>query len=307
MKEKQVSVVMCTYNGENFLSAQLDSILSQTYPIFELLIFDDASTDNTVKILETYALSHPIITVHKNETNIGFAANFKQALLTARGELIAISDQDDVWSQLKIETMLSEWNDGSLLIYCDSIRFNKTLPQNPVPLRHYRRFEGKDARKLFLFNTVSGHALIVKRELLALAMPFSDNIYYDWWLAVVAAYNGGVKYVAEVLVFQRLHSDNASVGRGFDHSKKEERNAYKQMVVKHLKEFKTVINIPVKDKAFLERFTKMLEESFEKKFHLPLFVFIFKHQKLLFFHKRKAITFFSNIKHTFRFSYNPDL
>jgi glycosyltransferase involved in cell wall biosynthesis len=304
MEVSKVSVVMCTYNGQAFLRQQLDSILAQTYRLHEILIFDDHSTDETIKIVEEYEAKYPQILLKKNEQNLGFAANFKQALLAATGDLIAISDQDDVWSANKIEKMVAAWKAESLLIYCDSTRFTNTLPANPVPDPNYRRFQGKDGRKISLFNTVSGHAIMLKKELLHLALPFADEIFYDWWLAVVAAYNGGVTYVDEVLVYQRVHSKNVSIGDGLDHTQKEQRNAYKRMVIKHLVEFQKITNIPGRDKKFLKRLTEMLERSLGAQFFLPLFVFMVQHRKLLFYHKKKKVSLFSYIKYSYRLVFN---
>lgn len=109
MWKPTVSVIMCTYNGEAFLKEQLHSIIEQSYPLLEILIFDDASKDDTVKILEAYAEKFPIIKIHQNINNIGYNANFEQALLKAGGEVIAFADQDDYWLPKKIENMISAW------------------------------------------------------------------------------------------------------------------------------------------------------------------------------------------------------
>ena len=103
MSTKTVSVVMTTYNGELFLREQLDSILCQTYPIHELIVQDDCSTDNTVEIIKEYATRHPFIKLYVNEHNLGFNKNFKTAVMKATGDYVAIADQDDIWFPEKIE------------------------------------------------------------------------------------------------------------------------------------------------------------------------------------------------------------
>lgn len=100
-----VSVVMCTYNGEKFLREQLDSIVQQSYPIHELLIQDDQSTDRTTEIIKEYQARYPFIRLHINEKNLGFNANFHTALCSATGDFISISDQDDVWHPDKLKEM----------------------------------------------------------------------------------------------------------------------------------------------------------------------------------------------------------
>ena len=77
--KKTVAVVMCTYNGEKYLRAQLDSIFAQTYPLSEVIVQDDCSTDSTVEILRDYAQRHPNLHVYVNNSNMGFNLNFKTA------------------------------------------------------------------------------------------------------------------------------------------------------------------------------------------------------------------------------------
>ena len=108
MEKKTVSVVMCTYNGERFLREQMDSILAQTYPIHEIIISDDCSTDGTIDILREYAAKHTFIKIHQNARNIGFNSNFYHAFNRATGEYIAISDQDDIWFPQKIEEQVKQ-------------------------------------------------------------------------------------------------------------------------------------------------------------------------------------------------------
>ena len=100
---KTVSVVMCTYNGEVFLREQLDSIVTQTHPIHELIIQDDCSTDHTAEIVTEYAQRYPYIRFHRNTQNLGFNRNFQDALSKATGDFVAIADQDDIWYPEKIQ------------------------------------------------------------------------------------------------------------------------------------------------------------------------------------------------------------
>ncbi|RYE14019.1 MAG: glycosyltransferase, partial [Sphingobacteriaceae bacterium] len=226
-----VSVVMCTYNGAAFVAEQLQSILQQTYPLKEILVFDDASTDETVAILQTIAAHHSLIRLHFNTTNIGFTRNFEQAMLAATGDAIAITDQDDIWKNTKIEKMMAAWRPGVPMIYCDSVRFSKNpFLDAKLPYR-YKRYEGNDARKLFLFNTVSGHALMIKRTFLQVVLPFHSEVMYDWWMAVVACYHGGVQYLPEVLVYQRLHTTNTSMYAETNFDKKKYKAHFKQMLI----------------------------------------------------------------------------
>ncbi len=95
-KGKTVAVVMCTYNGGMFLREQLDSILRQTYPISEIIVQDDCSTDDTMDILRSYAARDNRVRVTRNAVNLGFNRNFRSAVMKATADFVAISDQDDV-------------------------------------------------------------------------------------------------------------------------------------------------------------------------------------------------------------------
>jgi glycosyltransferase involved in cell wall biosynthesis len=303
MKELKVSIVMCTYNGSKYIREQIDSILQQSYPIYEFLIFDDASTDDTLQILHDYSTKHDFIKLHRNQRNIGYAANFRQALTAATGEVICIADQDDIWHQEKIKKLIEHWPESSPLIYCDSIRFSQDIPVDPKPNPLYRRFEGTDPRKIFFFNTVSGHALLLRRQFLSLVFPYPDNIYYDWWMAVVAAYNGGVSYLPETLVFQRIHEKNVT-GNTLDHTIKSHRNRYKREVLDHLRQFKLAPNMPGIDKQFISELEEAISQSLHKKFHTPLFLLMIRHGNSLFDHKNKKGKLLRNIKYAFRLTYN---
>lgn len=294
-----VSVIMCTYNGALYVQEQLNSILGQTYPIAEILVFDDASTDNTTQIVTEIAAKNGVIKLTVNEKNIGFNKNFEQALKAASGNVIAIADQDDIWVDTKIEKMLKAWKEECPVIYCDSILFSDTPPANPKSHAHFRRFEGTDARKIFLFNTISGHAMLVKKDFLPLVLPFTEGVMYDWWMAVTAAYNGGVQYYPEVLVLQRLHENNITAGSKKEQSVAEKSDAFKKFVIRNCHKFNTTPNMPSSHKEFLNRFHTLMQQSLVKKFHFPLFVFILKHRRLLFNYKKRRIGFFSYLKHSY--------
>ena len=297
MKSMKVSVVMCTYNGSLFVKDQLQSIIQQTYPIKEIIIYDDASTDDTVKIINEIAESNAIIKLFVNEKNIGFTKNFEKALRAAEGDIIAISDQDDIWIESKIEKLITAWKHECPVIYCASTVFFKAIPYKPMPHPHFRRFEGTDARKIFLYNSVSGHAMLVKKSFLPLVFPFEENIMYDWWIAVVAAYNGGVQYYPEVLVLQRKHENNITI----DAVPKTLLNKYdlKKSLLCHLEKFATAPEIKSSHKLFLKTYFNLLQKSIGIQFYWPLYKFIFKNRVVLFDYKKRKRSFFSYIKNSY--------
>jgi len=92
-----ISVALCTYNGELYLREQLESILKQTFPPDEIIICDDGSTDTTIKILEEFRRKSFIpVKVYYNKENLGVSKNFEKAISLCSGDIIFLSDQDDV-------------------------------------------------------------------------------------------------------------------------------------------------------------------------------------------------------------------
>jgi len=302
-KETKVSVVLCTYNGANYITNQLQTIVQQTHTPAEIIIFDDASTDNTWQILLQWKEKCQHIQLYKNELNIGFNNNFQQALLAANCPIIAIADQDDVWELTKLEKMLAAWvNNDTPIIYCNSLRFQQQVPTNPQPIKNYLRYQGVDARKLFFYNTVSGHAMLVKKSFLPIVLPFTLGVYYDWWMAVVASYNGGVTYVPDILVYQRIHNNNASVKEVI--SEELSFINYRSQVLAHLRQFMLAPNIPNNDAAFLQKLIYLFQHR-NNNFYTrwALFLCIFRNSKLLFHYKKRAFPWFSYIKHAKRWSF----
>src|SRR5882672_7797772 len=101
---KTVSVVLAAHNGAKYIEEQIGSIAVQTLAPFELIVSDDASTDNTLQVIQN-VLSECDFAVKtiRNETALGFRDNFLQACLLAQGDFIAFCDQDDIWHPTKLE------------------------------------------------------------------------------------------------------------------------------------------------------------------------------------------------------------
>lgn len=294
-----VSVVLCTYNGGLYLVEQLDSILNQTLLPTEIIVCDDGSSDQTVSILKEFSLKNPILKLYLNTHRLGFNRNFQQALSLANFEYIAISDQDDVWVNTKLEHLVAGFEKESSVVYCDSVRFNGSLINSSKPTKGYRRVLGTDVKRLFLYNTVSGHAMMIRKDFLSKVLPFPENGYYDWWIAMVACCNGGLSYVDEVLVYQRVHGNNQSVKV----RPKDERSLeYKRELVVQLKSVGRVPNISVEDTVLAKRMVEFLNYPIVGKRSWRLFFLIMRNANSLFFKRKRVFPFKSWLKGAVEFS-----
>ena len=215
----RISVVLCTYNGEKYLEQQLESIINQSIKPDELIIADDASSDHTCEIIEKYLQHFKFIQFYKNANNLGFQKNFQQALLKASGDFIAISDQDDIWAPTKLEILLASFDENTLLAYSDSLFIDENGKITGTSMSDEKSMiEGRNPLAFIRYNCVSGHALMIRNELLSEVLPFPEHIFYDRWFAFVASMHGKLKFVDAPLVLHRRHS--ASSGKVWAHKQK---------------------------------------------------------------------------------------
>ena len=202
-----VSVVLCTYNGEKYLREQLESVVHQTYPLHEIIIQDDGSTDRTMQIAEEFAASFDNIVVKLNTHEHGVNGNFFSAMRSATGEFIAICDQDDVWEADKIRFQVEAIGD-KLMCACHSKPF-----ADDGSFAHYdQRIPNIGLNRLIFCNEIPGHTMLIHRRLLDL-LPFGNcdavfqNRMYDVILAITAAAYDSITYLNQVLVHQRRYQE----------------------------------------------------------------------------------------------------
>lgn len=206
---KKVSIVMCTYNGAKYLAPQLDSILAQTYPLWEILIQDDGSTDATCDIVEDYQKRFPVIRLIRNPQNLGYNLNFLTAISRATGDYVAISDQDDIWEPTKIETLLHllETNPDKEACFCRSQEF---CDEHDIEPYWDPRRPNYGMERMIIGNMVSGHTMLFTRTLAdrcTLAQyEKTGGWYYDYFIASLAAAEDRLFLCDKVLVRYRRHA-----------------------------------------------------------------------------------------------------
>ena len=206
---KTVSVVMCTYNGEKYIREQIDSILNQSYPIYELIIQDDCSTDGTVNIINEYVNKFSNVQLYINEKNLGFNKNFESVAMKAHGDFVAISDQDDVWFPKKIEKQVRAIGEHDI---CCSLYVRGECLDEANILQMKFCFERQ------LFSSILGHTMLCRRSFIQKKENWLPSIWYDWSLALHGYLNNGVVAVNEPLNWHREHS--GEISKSFCHEKK---------------------------------------------------------------------------------------
>ena len=210
MPSAKVSIALGVYNGAAYLRPQLESLLAQSHSNLEIIASDDASSDDSVAILAEYAARDTRLVVIRNARNIGFSANFTTAFSHCTGEFICPSDQDDVWHPEKISRLLAALGEHDLA-YCDSAMVDAEGRSLGRKMSEDRTmYSGSDPLFFTFSNCISGHAMLFRRRLLERALQLPKQLYYDWWLAIVATCGNGVRYVDEPLVQFRRHGSTVT-------------------------------------------------------------------------------------------------
>lgn len=205
-----VSVALITYNGEQFLRPQLDSIFGQTYRPIEVIACDDCSTDQTPGILEEYRRSYGL-QFFKNEKNLGYVKNFENTVRRCSGDFIAPADQDDIWLPQKIERLVKGIN-GCGMACSDAFLIDEKGCEISTSALSYSNLLPSDGTSFFrlLFSSfVIGCTTLLSRELAQYALPIPQGEkFHDWWFALVAATKNGISYIPEPLLLYRKHASN---------------------------------------------------------------------------------------------------
>jgi glycosyltransferase involved in cell wall biosynthesis len=216
----RVSVCMATYNGSRWVTEQLASILAEIGPRDEVVVVDDASTDDTLERVR--ALADPRVRVVAQPTNAGYVRSFETALRAARGTYVLLADQDDVWVPGRVDVML------------DGLGGHDVVASNLVTLGGPDRIRGpygqadwrlhaaeSDHRVRNVLGILAGNrpyygcAMGVRREVLDRALPFPAYLTesHDLWLALYGNLRGRLLHIDAATVRRRFHDDNASPDR----------------------------------------------------------------------------------------------
>ena len=217
-----VDILLATYNGEEFLREQLDSIFKQTYVYYHIYIRDDGSTDQTLEIVKSYQQQYPekITLIQDDEKNLGAAQNFSRLLDYSKAAYIAFCDQDDVWLPEKLEVALRELKKleqanppKPCLVYSDmkQIDENGTMTSDSVWNQMHLRPEYFTFNRLLIQNIPHGCAMVFNRRMKELVSPIpAAAILHDHWIAIVAAAMGIHKAVQQPLLLLRNHARNVT-------------------------------------------------------------------------------------------------
>jgi len=227
--EKEIDILLATYNGEKYLAEQLDSLFSQTNQNFNVLIRDDSSNDKTLDIIKEYQNKYQsrIKFIEDNSENLGSSKSFMKLLEYSDSEYIMFCDQDDIWLPDKIETSFKKiknlennYTDNTpLLVFTDLKVVDKNLQILKNSFWNYQKLIpelSKDWKKLLAQNVVTGCTMIINKKAKDVCLPFElPMMIHDQWIAVNIAKYGKVDYLNEQTILYRQHDSNVAGAHSF--------------------------------------------------------------------------------------------
>jgi glycosyltransferase involved in cell wall biosynthesis len=216
MKDK-ISVALCTYNGELYLKEQLESIIKQSCPPDEIIVRDDCSTDSTFKILDDFSKNSSVpLKIYVNEKTLGVSKNFEKAISLCTGDIIFLSDQDDVWMSEKIEKIIKVFNRDKdcSYVFSDAYIVDKTL--HPLGytmwdgisfdrLQRKKFIKGRQLEVLLKHNVVTGATMAFRSSLREVILPIPETWIHDAWIALLGSMVGRGCFVERSLIYYRQH------------------------------------------------------------------------------------------------------
>ena len=222
-------MALCTYNGAEHLPFQLRSIAAQSRPPDEVIVCDDCSTDQSLRVIRDFAATAGFpVYIHKNEVNVGSTRNFERAVRKCSGDVVFLSDQDDVWHQNKIEILLELFakSENVGLVFSDAELVDENL--KPVGRRSFqalgfskrrqtRVLNGAAFETLVQRNFILGGAAAFRREYVNMAYPFPTEWVHDAWIALIIAAQAGLAFTRKSLTLYRQHSmQQLGLGRNLE-------------------------------------------------------------------------------------------
>lgn len=214
----KISVVLTTYNGEKYLKKQLKSIWEQELQPDEVIISDDNSTDSTQLIVESFIKEHNIdgwVLVKNLPNNTGITNNYLNGIKRCQGDIVFLSDQDDVWKPDKIKKCVDTLkNNKDISCVISSIEY---INQNDIRYEIKTRFTSKKThivslKELLAVCSYLGMSAAFRRNVVVAAdIELMKNSSHDWGLFIEAYRQGTILFLGDVLTCYRQHDNNASI------------------------------------------------------------------------------------------------
>lgn len=210
-----ISVCLATYNGSAYVEAQLRSILGQLGSSDEIVVVDDCSCDESVGVVS--ALGDPRIRLIRNDTNLGILGAFERALRVSTGDILFLSDQDDIWRSDKVERVVSIFaSDPAITLVASDAQVIDAVGN--VTAQSFFSQRGAFSAGLLhnlVKNKYLGCTMAFRRSMLGHFLPIPPDVpMHDMWFGVLNQIYGRTAFIDQPLISYRRHGGNASPSAG---------------------------------------------------------------------------------------------
>lgn len=211
-KDSLVSVVIPSFNGEKYIAETIESCLGQTHSNVEIIVVDDCSADNSVQIVKSFARRNSAVRIFQNEKNLGIAGNCNKGFRQSKGAYLIFIGQDDLLPEDHIEKILSEFDEDTVLVHCNSMVIDsdgkKIRIRNDDEIQINRTVNA--LYELSRKNFISSCGLIIKREFFEKIEGYDPLFrnFYERLTWIKMAKLGKVKYSTKSMAFHRKHDAN---------------------------------------------------------------------------------------------------
>ena len=205
-----VSIIMPNYNSGKYIGAAIESVLAQTYTDWQLLIVDDGSSDDSVRLIERYADNDNRIRLFSNQSNLGAAEARNLALKHAEGRWIAFLDSDDIWKEDKLEKQISFMEENGYAFSCSD--YSVINEKGEVIAEYATGRTGYTYRDILKSNSIGCLTALIDREKISdIHMPVEAVKREDMacWLSVLKKC-GSVHNYQKSLAYYRVHNSVSS-------------------------------------------------------------------------------------------------
>lgn len=208
--DNKISVAMATYNGDKYIKEQINSILENLEKYDELVISDDGSTDETVKIIKEISEGDNRVKIFEGPHK-GVKQNFANAIEKCTGDYIFLSDQDDLWTKDKRKIVMSYFKkENCVLVQHDAIVVDENENEIISSFFEFRKCKSGIIRNIYK-NRYIGCCMAFDKKIKKYILPIPNNIeMHDQWIGILAEEYGKSIFIKEKLIKYRRHENNAS-------------------------------------------------------------------------------------------------
>jgi glycosyltransferase involved in cell wall biosynthesis len=237
MNKKTLSVIFPNYNYGQYIAETLEAILSQSFRPLEVLIIDDASTDNSVEVIQEYASRYPIVRLVRNEKNMGQEHNYSKLLSMAKGDYVYATASDDKVVPGFFEKSMALLAQYPQAAFCCSDNFmfdDKSRAENKSFYterpRYFSPSEVEELYKREAFTPFVPHSVVIKRSVFNEVGGYNADLRWsnDTFAFSVSAFRYGICYIPDPLVMIRMHPKQ--LGRSMSRKSSLERENVKRMI-----------------------------------------------------------------------------